>query len=342
MEPRLPAPCLYKYRPSTSQRPLLNPSSSTSSTHQALGTAKITAACSYQDRHPLPTAPSKLNSLAMSPNIDGSPTPTPSSAGSLSAPPNVCTEAAPSTSSDLASTPKLAPNSGLDAPQHGGRSPSPTCSVKSYSSTGSKKRSHVDDGDSQTAMAPIKRVKKATSKAASKPTLTAPSMGTRSSGRARKAPERFTDLLPPPKEKAAPVRRMAGSKVYEAVFITTNSNSRLKKTDVFHMLLEPTAWTCLTPEQKLEILALLPSNYINVKLVDKLRSGTALDDARPREFNINFNLFRTDVAKFKEDLENGHLCKTWQASAEQAMVERAEGKFDDWKEQQSQLWWGQN
>jgi hypothetical protein len=135
---------------------------------------------------------------------------------------------------------------------------------------------------------------------------------------------------------------MAGSKVYEAVFITTNSNSRLKKTDVFHMLLEPTAWTCLTPEQKLEILALLPSNYINVKLVDKLRSGTALDDARPREFNINFNLFRTDVAKFKEDLENGHLCKTWQASAEQAMVERAEGKFDDWKEQQSQLWWGQN
>lgn len=108
------------------------------------------------------------------------------------------------------------------------------------------------------------------------------------------------------------------------------------------MLLEPGAWICLTSDQKLEILALLPDNTMNTKLANALREGTAADNARPREFDINFNLFRTDVAKFKEDLENGHLGKTWQASAEQAIVDRAAGRFDVWKERQSERWWGQN
>jgi hypothetical protein len=108
------------------------------------------------------------------------------------------------------------------------------------------------------------------------------------------------------------------------------------------MLLKANAWTCLTPDQKLKILALLSPDPINLKLANDLRAGIAAEDARPREVSLNFDLFRTDVAKFKEDLENGHLGKTWQTSAEQAMKDRSAGSFDDWKEREAELWWGQN
>ena len=222
------------------------------------------------------------------------------------------------------------------------RTSSPARSIGSSTSIGSKKRSHAATEDAQTAMTQNKRVKRAATKTAAMVPRLTPPPATRSSGRSRKAPARLIDLAPPPKFKAPPSRKTAGSKVFDPVYITTNANSRLKKTDVFHLLLEPRAWICLPPDQKLEILALLPKNIMNTKLAAELREGTAADNARPREFDINFNLFRTDVAKFKEDLENGHLGKTWQASAEQAIVDRAAGKFDVWKERQSERWWGQN
>ncbi|KAF1966447.1 hypothetical protein BU23DRAFT_574063 [Bimuria novae-zelandiae CBS 107.79] len=246
-----------------------------------------------------------------------------------------------------APTAKAASVSNLDSVKNGVPAPSPTGSVQSVASTGSKKRSHPEVEDPKIEMPQVKRQKKATPKAIPRatpktaPKATAPPVGTRSSGRTRKAPERFTQTTPPKKVKAAPARK-PGSKVFDPTYITTNANSRLKKTDVFHMLLQPSAWTCLLPEEKLQILDLLSKNCINVKLANDIRAGTAADNARPREFNINFNLFRTDVAKFKEDLENGHFGKTWQVSAEQAIIGRAEGKYDDWKEQMSELWWGQN
>ncbi|KAJ4348601.1 uncharacterized protein N0V89_009979 [Didymosphaeria variabile] len=289
-----------------------------------------------------------------------------SSADSVPTPPGACVDdspaLAPASNPAIAAEPTLAPKP--DPSQDGTRALSPSGSVNSSTSTASKKRAHAEVEDPQTPMAPGKRVKKAAPqtapknapknaskttsktapkaarKAAGKATPPAPPVGTRSSGRARKAPERFTDLPSPPKATAAP--RKAGSKIYEPVHITTNSSSRLTKSDVFHMLLEANAWTCLTSDQKLKILALLPSNTINVKLANDLRAGTAAENARPREVSLNFNLFRTDVAKFKEDLENGHLAKTWQASAEQAIKARAAGAFDDWKESEAELWWGQN
>ncbi|OAG01599.1 uncharacterized protein CC84DRAFT_203345 [Paraphaeosphaeria sporulosa] len=228
---------------------------------------------------------------------------------------------------------------------NGTGAPSPSGSVASSTSIESKKRAHAEVEDRQTTMTSAKRVKKAAASAGTKPARKgappAPRVGTRSSGRARKAPERFENLASPPKP-ATTTARKPGGRVFEPVYITTNANSRLKKIDLFHMLLKANAWTCLTSEQKLDILALLPLNPINVKLANDLRAGTAAEDARPREVSLNFNLFRTDVAKFKEDLSNGHLGKTWQASAEQAIKDRAAGAFDDWKEQEAELWWGQN
>lgn len=210
----------------------------------------------------------------------------------------------------------------------------------SSASSGGNKRTHSDIDPHQTDMAQAKRVKKATSKAAPD-CAPAPLVGTRSSGRIRKAPERFTNYTPAAKPAITPARKTR-SRVFDPVYMTTNSNSRLKKTDLFHLLLKDQAWTCLTSDQKLKILCLLPTNPINVKLATDLRAGTATTDARPKEVSLNFDLFRTDVAKFKEDLQNGHLSKTWQVAAEQAVARRAAGAFDDWKEREAELWWGQN
>ena len=159
--------------------------------------------------------------------------------------------------------------------------------------------------------------------------------------RSRKAPERFEDLQEAKPVKATPARKApVKSKVFDPVFITTNSTSRLGKADVFKLLLEPAAWTSLSAEQQLSLLSMLPQDSATTALIEKVKRGET-EGTRPHAFNVSNDCFRTDVAKFKEDLKNGHLAKTWQASAEQAVIERAAGEYDAWKAEESELWWGQ-
>jgi hypothetical protein len=157
--------------------------------------------------------------------------------------------------------------------------------------------------------------------------------------RTRKAPDRFEDIetLKPPKESPA---TKSGGKVFDSVYITTNSASRLTKADVYHMLLEPAAWTSLSNEQQVNLVSMLPQDSANVALLAKIKSGET-ENTRPRAFTLSNDCFRTDVAKFKEDLKNGHLGKTWQTLARQAVIERAAGEFDEWKAAEAELWWGQ-
>lgn len=159
--------------------------------------------------------------------------------------------------------------------------------------------------------------------------------------RSRKAPERFEDL-PEATSVNAPAAKKgpAKSKVFDPVYITTNSTSRLGKADVYHMLLEPAAWTSLSAEQQITLLTMLPQDAATVALIEKVKNGETTG-TRPGLFHISNDCFRTDVAKFKEDLKNGHLAKTWQASAEQAVIERAAGEYDAWKAEECELWWGQ-
>ncbi|OAL55609.1 hypothetical protein IQ07DRAFT_498556 [Pyrenochaeta sp. DS3sAY3a] len=168
-----------------------------------------------------------------------------------------------------------------------------------------------------------------------KATPAPPTQSTRPT-RNRKAPERFEEEQPAP--KATP--RRGPSKVFDPVFITTNSTSRLVKADVYHMLLESSSWTSLTTEQQTTLLKMLPQTDSNQALLSRLVAGEN-EVPRPQVFTISNTCFRTDVAKFKEDLKNGHLAKTWQAAAEQAVSERASGKYDDWKMQEAEQWWGQ-
>jgi hypothetical protein len=108
------------------------------------------------------------------------------------------------------------------------------------------------------------------------------------------------------------------------------------------MLLEPAAWISLSTAQQATLLGMLPPCATTDELLAKVKAGEAgIEIPRPQAFEVNNDCFRTDVAKFKEDLKNGHLAKTWQAAAEQAVIERAAGEYDAWKAEEAEAWWGQ-
>ena len=161
----------------------------------------------------------------------------------------------------------------------------------------------------------------------------------RTSTRNRKAPERFESLEEQKPVRASPVKKST-SRVFDPVYITTNSTSRLGKADMYHMLLEDAAWTSLSSEQQVTLISMLPTTAENQQLLARTKAGET-NDTRPQAFGKSNTCFRTDVAKFQEDLRNGHLAKTWQAAAEQAVIERAAGEYDAWKAEEAELWWGQ-
>lgn len=214
----------------------------------------------------------------------------------------------------------------------------------------SKKRSREDDNEEgspppkKVASPPKAQAKEKKKAASKKPVATKaarPILPSTRPSRSRKAPERFEDLQETKPVRATVAKKTpAKSKVFDPVFITTNSTSRLGKADVYHMLLEPAAWTSLSPEQQITLLSMLPQDSATIALIEKVKRGET-EGTRPHAFNISNDCFRTDVAKFKEDLKNGHLAKTWQSSAEQAIIERAAGDYDEWKAEESELWWGQ-
>lgn len=171
-------------------------------------------------------------------------------------------------------------------------------------------------------------------KTAAKPSRAPPE---RTSTRTRKAPERFEKLQEHPAPRTSPPRK-GTSRVFDPIYITTNSTSRLGRADIYHMLLEDSAWTSLSAEQQTTLVSMLPDSADNQRLLMKIRGGE--DDTRPQWLKAS-DVFRDEVAKFKNDLTNGHLAKTWQAAAEQAVAERAAGDYDEWKAKESELWWGQ-
>jgi hypothetical protein len=161
----------------------------------------------------------------------------------------------------------------------------------------------------------------------------------RTSTRNRKAPERFEDLQEMPSTRASPPKK-GTSKVFDPYYITTHSTSRLGRADIYHLLLEDGAWTSLSAEQQTTLISMLPDSPENQRLLEKIKAGDTGKETRPQWFKAS-NVFGDEVAKFRADLTNGHLGKTWQAAAEQAVAERAAGEYDAWKAEEAELWWGQ-
>lgn len=105
------------------------------------------------------------------------------------------------------------------------------------------------------------------------------------------------------------------------------------------MILEAAAWDSLSADDQQDLLLMLPKTSANMSLRARFAAG-ATNVARPKELQAS-DLFRTDVAKFQTDLGAGQLAKGWQAAADQAMKDRAEGLFDEWKAEETEAWWGQ-
>ncbi|CAI6333636.1 unnamed protein product [Periconia digitata] len=180
-----------------------------------------------------------------------------------------------------------------------------------------------------------------------KPKVTPPTPVSSRPSRVRKAPVRFAEesvSTPPKKSRGTAVPRKPRSKVFDPEYVTTNPKSRITKTDLYHLLMEPSAWNNLTAPQHQRVMSLLPPSA-SFHPVSSSSSASGSGDTplfpRPEILGSCSDMFRTDVAKFQEELEAGQLTKTWQASATQAILDRAEGKFDVWKAAEAELWWGQ-
>jgi hypothetical protein len=162
----------------------------------------------------------------------------------------------------------------------------------------------------------------------------------RASTRIRRHPPQPEVPQSPAPPTPTPAKKTA-SKVFDPTYITTNSNSRLAKADIYHLLTDDaSAWTSLTPSQQTTLISMLPSTPENQRLLERIGDGET-QDTRPSYLSKG-DVFRTEVAKFKEDLRNGHLAKTWQREARVAVEERAEGLYDEWKGSEAEAWWGQN
>lgn len=102
----------------------------------------------------------------------------------------------------------------------------------------------------------------------------------------------------------------------------------------------PNSWNCLEEDEKRELLDLLPAHI-------HPNSGPDPDDPDhkieplPQSFLRYSNNWRDAVRGFQFDLESGRYDPKWQAQAAQAMEERVSGKYDQFKEDQFEEFWGQ-
>jgi hypothetical protein len=192
--------------------------------------------------------------------------------------------------------------------------------------------------------------KKTPTKRRASPPAAAPTPARGRSARARKPVARYVDEQAAAVTKPKPKPAARGSRVFDPVYMTSDSRSRLVKTDIYHLLMEQSAWTSLSDEQQSRLVSLLPPTAANVAAQAALAgpgsgsgsgTGAAGGVQRPKELSLGFEPFRSDVSAFKTDLGNGQYGKAWLAQAEQAVVDRAEGKFDAWKEEETEAWWGQ-
>lgn len=102
----------------------------------------------------------------------------------------------------------------------------------------------------------------------------------------------------------------------------------------------PEAWTCLDESEKREILSLLPA-HVHPNPDPDPDNPDAKIPPLPENFLRYDNHWRYGLRQWQVDLEAGRLDPKWQRQAAQAVKERAEGKFDKFKEQQFEQFWGQ-
>ncbi|KAK2747094.1 hypothetical protein FQN57_002349 [Myotisia sp. PD_48] len=139
--------------------------------------------------------------------------------------------------------------------------------------------------------------------------------------------------------------RPAKKRIWEDVdFVTTNERSPIVNVDLIKTLSNPKAWEYLSEVEKQEIISLLPENVAREHHAQPTTDTESHAEPIPPlspQFLRYGNGWREAVRNFQRDLECGRYEPEWQRQALIASKERAEGKFDKWKEGQFEEFWGQ-
>ncbi|KAL1998099.1 hypothetical protein VTN02DRAFT_6856 [Thermoascus thermophilus] len=122
--------------------------------------------------------------------------------------------------------------------------------------------------------------------------------------------------------------------------LLTSTKSRLVDIDLVKLLAHPRAWEVLDEEEKKEILRLLPDN-VHPNPDPDPEDPNAKIPPLPQTFLRYSNNWRDAVRQFQVDLQAGRYDPEWQRQAAEAMEERAQGKFDKFKEEEFEEFWGQ-
>lgn len=94
--------------------------------------------------------------------------------------------------------------------------------------------------------------------------------------------------------------------------------------------------------EKKEILSCLPEHiHPQAESSQDGLEAEARISPLPHEFLRYSNNWRGGVRQFQIDLQCGRYDPEWLRQAEEARRERAEGKFDMWKEKEFEQFWGQ-
>ncbi|GFF40158.1 hypothetical protein IFM53868_04437 [Aspergillus udagawae] len=127
---------------------------------------------------------------------------------------------------------------------------------------------------------------------------------------------------------------------WEEEKLMTSTTSQLIDKDLVKLLARPEAWDCLEESEKEEILSLLPES------LHPNRESTSDDPETkipplPESFLRYSNFWRDSIRLFQLDLQHGRYDPEWQRQAHEAVRERAKGKFDRFKEEEFEEFWGQ-
>ncbi|KAL4779992.1 Asx homology domain-containing protein [Aspergillus varians] len=142
------------------------------------------------------------------------------------------------------------------------------------------------------------------------------------------------------KPKPKRTLRRAAKDRFEEEKLMTSDKSQLIDIDLVRLLALPEAWDCLEEAEKKEILDLLPSDtHPNPK--PETDDPDAKIPQLPDTFLRYSNDWRDTIRHFQLDLQNGRYDPQWIREAEEAVRQRAAGKFDKFKEQEFEEFWGQ-
>ncbi|KAL2828210.1 Asx homology domain-containing protein [Aspergillus cavernicola] len=134
--------------------------------------------------------------------------------------------------------------------------------------------------------------------------------------------------------------RRAAKDRWEEEKLLTSDKSLLVDLDLVKLLALPEAWDHLEEAEKKEILDLLPSD-IHPNPNPPADDADAKIPPLPGSFLRYSNHWRDGIRNFQLDLQNGRHDPQWQREAEEAMQQRAAGKFDKFKEGEFEQFWGQ-